>query len=72
MAARCHYCNAHVEPGSRHIYRRVTGWEHRADIHSSRRGGADVVLREHVDEYACPACIQLLKSGVNPKQGALL
>lgn len=71
-AARCTYCNAHVEPGSRHIYQRVTGWERKADHTGSRRGGSDIVLREHVDEFACPACVQLLKSGVHPGQEALL
>lgn len=71
-AARCAYCFCTVDPGSRYIYRRVTGWERKADHASTRRGGSDIVLREHVEEFACPACVTLLRSGVSPGQEALL
>ena len=70
--ARCTYCFCTVDPGSRYVYRRITGWEHKADYTGSRRGGSDIVLREHLDELACAACITRLKSGVNPGQEALL
>lgn len=71
--AVCHYCGNDVDPLSRTTYRRVVGWERKAGVRASgSHGGSDITLRELLDEYACPGCIQLLRSGVAPAQESLL
>ena len=66
----CTHCNAPVEFNTG--YRRVQGWARRAPSSSSRRGGEDIVLREHLDEWACTRCIGLLRDGLSVEQGSLL
>ena len=65
----CTYCGGPVDSTSR--WRRVIGWERKA-ISESRKSGSDIVLREPQDEYACNACITLLKSGISVSQESLL
>jgi hypothetical protein len=64
---RCSYCQEPVRPNSRFTWTRVQGW-HRP----GKAGGSDVVLRESVDEWACPRCISRIRLGVNPDQQALM
>ena len=67
----CHYCGHEVEAHSRNTWRRVSGWERKASA-AARRSGSDIVLREPGDEFACNACIVLLKDGIAPGQESLL
>lgn len=66
----CVHCSGPVDPSTG--YRRIQGWARRASAQSSRRGGEDIVLREHLDEWACFRCVGLLRDGLAPSQGALL
>jgi len=69
----CFYCGKDVDAFSRTTYRRVMGWERKAGVRASgKHGGSDISLRQVLDHYACTICIDRLRSGVNPEQGALL
>lgn len=73
MKIYCYYgCGREVDPTDRTVWRRITGWEHRSPMTSSRRGGSDISMREPTGEYACHACVSRVKAGLNPQQGALL
>ena len=62
--AQCHYCSRPIEPGER-PYQRVVGWERIAGVRASgKHGGSDITLREQRDEWACNACISLLREGI--------
>lgn len=56
----CIYCKVPVNPRLPTTYRRIEGWEQKAQS-AIRRSGSDVLLREPRDEYACEACIVKLK-----------
>jgi hypothetical protein len=72
MTAPCTYCGRPVDPTSRYTWHRVQGWERKAHMSSTRRGGSDISLRQAIDEYACDQCIGRLKSGVSPVQDSLI
>lgn len=72
MTAPCTYCGTLVDPTSRYTWRRVQGWERKAYMSPTRRGGSDISLREAVDVFACDDCIRKLKSGVSPGQDSLI
>jgi hypothetical protein len=65
--ATCTFCGEEVNPHSRFTYTRVVGW-HRP----GKAGGSDITLRELLDEYACPKCIDQIRWGVHPSQQALM
>jgi hypothetical protein len=65
----CAFCNAPVDPAN--CYRRIVAWEKKSLL-PSRRGGADVVLREHQPEFACTSCVGRLRDGLSVEQGSLL
>ena len=65
----CVYCGKTVDES--HGYRRVVGWERKA-VGSSRKGGSDIFLREHRDEFACGPCIARMKLGLSVAQESLL
>jgi hypothetical protein len=69
--ARCSFCLQPVDPAARTTYRRVEGWERKA-LADSRRSGSDIVLRQPLDEYACPVCISRIQAGLSIAQEALL
>jgi hypothetical protein len=71
MTTACHYCTLPVDPDAPSTYRRIEGWERRA-LGVSRRGGSDITLREQLDVFACPVCIERLRSGLSVGQEALL
>jgi len=68
----CTYCETPVDPGSRYTWHRIQGWERKAHMSTTRRGGSDISLREPLPVYACDPCIQKLKSGVSPAQDSLI
>jgi hypothetical protein len=72
MTAPCTYCGTPVDPTSRYTWRRVQGWERKAHMSSTRRGGSDISLRETIEVYACDNCIRKLKSGISPGQDSLI
>lgn len=72
MTVPCIYCGKPVDPGSRYTWHRVRGWERKAHASATRRGGSDIYLREAVEEFACDACIQKMKSGLSPAQDSLI
>lgn len=73
MTVKCFYgCGREVDPHDRLSWRRITGWEHKSPITSTRRGGSDISMREGTGEYACDPCMRRIKSGLSPQQGALL
>jgi hypothetical protein len=65
----CVFCSDQI--GVDVAFRRVVGWERKAQA-MSRRGGSDIVLREHKEEFACAACISLAQRGLNVNQESLL
>lgn len=72
MKVQCAFgCGREIDPDASSTYRRIQGWERKAVL-DSRRGGSDISLREQLDEYACPVCIDRLKDGVNVNQTALV
>ncbi len=71
MTVPCLYCQRPVDPQSRFVWRRVSGWE-RKGVGESRRGGSDITCREAEDDYACDACVSRLRSGLSTAQGAML
>lgn len=66
---RCSFCRAECDP--RFMWQRIQGWERKAQG-GSRRGGSDIALRERREEFACGHCIDQIRNGRSPKQGALL
>lgn len=71
--ATCAYCGEAVDPTKRSTYRRVVGWERKAGRRlSGAHGGSDISLREPLDEWAHPACVDRAKRGVHAHQEALL
>ncbi len=67
----CFYCGSTVDTQDQSAFRRVVGWERKA-VSASRKGGSDIVLRESIDDYACFACVERLKMGLNAAQESLL
>lgn len=65
----CIFCQQGCDPAN--CYRRIVAWEKKSLL-PSRRGGADVVLREHQPEFACTACMGRLRDGLSPSQESLL
>ena len=63
----CHFCGEPIDPLSPTTWRRVQGWEHKAQA-ATRRSGSDIALREPLDDYAHNACIKLEKTGVGALQ----
>ena len=72
MTVPCTFCGTPLDPGSRYNWQRIQGWERKAHMSSTRRGGSDISLREHVNEFACDTCIRKLKSGISPGQDSLI
>lgn len=73
MQSYCTYCGLEVDPNSQLTYTRVRGWEKKPGIRASGvRGGSDIVLREHVAEYACYECITKMREGLSIGQDSLL
>jgi hypothetical protein len=72
MTAPCTYCGTPVDPTSRYVWTRIQGWEKKAYVSSTRKGGSDISLREHLEQYACEDCIRKLKRGVSPGQATLI
>lgn len=69
MKVLCFYgCGTEIDPTDRYVWRRVTGWEHRASTMGSRRGGSDITMREPTGEFACDTCVRRMKAGINPRQ----
>lgn len=67
----CSECRTPLDPTGPNTYRRVIAWEKKS-ISASRRSGADVVLREHLEEFCCADCVRRLKRGVAPLQAVLM
>lgn len=67
----CVYCGATMDPLTEYVWRRTCGWERKARG-SSRKSGSDIVLRQSREKFACDSCVQRLKRGIAPNQGALL
>lgn len=65
--ANCAYCGHAVDPDARSTWRRVQGWERKAQG-ETRRGGSDIVLRELVGGLACESCIAKRQAGVSEFQ----
>ena len=63
----CPFCGEPVDPQASSTWRRIQGWEKKAEG-VTRRSGSDITLREPLDEYAHAGCIALEKSGVNALQ----
>jgi hypothetical protein len=71
MNPTCVYCGTAVDARAIGTWRRVVGWERKADA-ASRKSGSDIALREARNEYACNACVSLLKAGLSTRQESLL
>lgn len=69
--ANCTECKAPLDPSGPNTYVRIKAWE-RKSLSASRRSGADVVLREHLEEFCCSHCVERLKRGVAPLQAVLV
>jgi hypothetical protein len=68
---RCELCRKPVDPTAPTTLQRITGWERRA-LASSRRGGSDIVMREHVEEFAHNNCVEKQRMGISVGQEVLL
>ena len=66
----CSLCSGPIHQGER-FDRQITAWERRG-LGQSRRGGSDVLLREHTDRVAHSRCVDASKSGVSPQQEQLI
>lgn len=71
LTSRCVYCGGAVDPLARDTWRRVVGWERKAQA-ATRKSGSDIALREPRDEYAHSRCVRGLQHGIDPGQGELL
>jgi hypothetical protein len=71
MTIVCALCREPLDPRDWGVYRRVTGWE-RKGIGNSRRSGSDIVLREPLDEFAHPYCVDRARDGVHFAQERLI
>jgi hypothetical protein len=66
-------CGDPVDPSPRRSWRRVVGWQRMAGRRASgEHGGSDIALREPLDEWACPTCIDRLRAGIDVRQASLL
>ena len=71
MPRHCTFCGEPVDPLSPYTWRRVIGWERKAQA-QSRKSGSDIALREARDEYACDPCVSRAKQGLPTGQEALI
>jgi len=67
----CPFCGEPVDPLSRQTWRRVVGWERKAQA-MTRKSGSDIALREARDEFAHDLCIRRAQAGVSPLQESLI
>ena len=63
----CQFCGEPVDPLDKSTWRRIQGWERKAQG-PTRRSGSDIALREPLEEYAHSSCIVLEKVGVGARQ----
>lgn len=66
----CSLCRRPINPVASSTLQRITGWERRG-FATSRRGGSDIVLREHLSEYAHSHCIERQRLGLPSAQMSL-
>lgn len=71
MTVACYFCGEKVDPNSRDVWRRVTGWEHKV-MNATRKGGSDISMREPTGELACSACMIRVRQGLSPQQETLV
>lgn len=67
---RCDYCGCSVDLSDGRSGQRVVAWEVRS-IDPARKHGRDVILREHLQLFACGTCLEKLNSGLSINQEAL-
>jgi hypothetical protein len=65
----CKFCGTAVTPKT--AYQLVQGWE-RPGKGKYGQSGSSLVLREHLQEFACVGCITRLQQGFNTEQQSLL
>ncbi len=62
----CVFCGKPVDTNNRSTYRRVTGWDR-----PGKAGGSDIVLRERLQQWAHPFCVDRQRDGVSVHQETL-
>lgn len=66
----CDHCGRLVDPNDGRSGQRIVAYEVRS-VDPARKHGRDVVLREHMNLWACGVCIDRLRSGLSVNQEAL-
>ena len=65
--AVCVYCSELVDTAADHTFQLAYGW-----VENRRGGGAHAIAKiERKGKYACHECINKLRKGISPDQGAL-
>lgn len=65
-AVPCSYCGEMVDAFDRTTFVRIIGWEKKG-----KSGGSDIVLRQRMDEWAHPHCVDKAKKKIPIGQGTL-
>lgn len=64
----CLHCGEFIDPNEAGSWRQVTAW-----VQARKGGGANQAKdQQPTGVYACRWCIDIIRKGVNPGQGALL
>lgn len=63
----CAFCGCSI-PSVRQAFQKVTGWER----HRAAGGTNALALRKTHDEFACLACVDKLRAGIDPNQPSLI
>lgn len=63
---RCAFCKTRVYPNIEPVFERVSGY-----VKKRKGGGANMIHAKitHRGEYACDSCVQILKTGGDPRSG---
>jgi hypothetical protein len=67
--AYCVFCHDPID--ATRDFRKVEGWERKAQA-ASRRSGSDIKARRQLDLWACRWCVQKVARGLSHAQGSLI
>lgn len=64
----CHHCGDEIRPDAPGTWREIIGW-----VQARKGGGAHGVRdQKPTGRYLCQFCVDLVRKGISPDQGAML
>lgn len=69
MISECVFCHETIDTNARAVVRKAMGW---IDDNRKQGGANQIMLPERLPKWAHRTCVELIRDGVNPKQGTLI